>query len=74
MNFEYIFYGYRSLVSGLPVALGLLYLIYRAISSGWETPFGFPAVSLLIAAGSVYVVVLLTIGVCYEQSQGNIME
>ena len=60
MNFECIFYGVRSLIYGLPVAIGLSYLIYRAISNGWETSYMFPTTAVIIASGSVFAVVFLT--------------
>ncbi|HRX43506.1 MAG TPA: ABC transporter permease, partial [Clostridia bacterium] len=60
MNFECIFYGIRSLIYGLPVAIGLSYLIYRAISNGWETSYMFPTTAVIIASGSVFAVVFLT--------------
>lgn len=60
MNYECLMYGLKGLVYGIPVALGITYLIYRAASSGWESSFYVPWLSVVIAVGSVFVVVFAT--------------
>lgn len=60
MNFECLLYGSRALLFGLPVSCGITYLIYQAITEGYETSFHLPWGAIAIAAGSVFLVVLAT--------------
>lgn len=60
MNLECLLYGFKALVYGIPVAIGVTYLIYRSISIGLETSFFIPWDRVGIAAGSVFVVVFAT--------------
>jgi len=60
MNFECFLYGFKGLIYGLPVSIGITYLIYRSIESGWETKFFIPWHSIVIAVGSVFAVVFST--------------
>ena len=60
MNYECLLYGSRSLLLGLPVAAGVSWLIYRAISDGYETAFRLPWGALAIAVVSVFLMVSVT--------------
>lgn len=60
MNYECLLYGLKGLIYGIPVSVGLTYLIYRSIKSGWETSFFIPWQSITIAVGSVFAVVFAT--------------
>lgn len=60
MNFECILYGIRSLIIGLPVSIGVTYLIYRAVNSGYKISFSLPWVSVVVAVLSVFAVVFST--------------
>jgi len=57
MSFECLLYGAKSLLYGIPVAIGVTYLIYLSVLNGWETTFYIPWYSIAISIGSVFVVV-----------------
>ncbi len=60
MNFECLLYGSKSLLLGLPVSCGVTYLIYLAITEGYETSFRLPWGAIGIAVLSVFLVVFAT--------------
>ena len=60
MNFECILYGTRSLLFGLPVSVGISYLIHLAVSEGYQKDFALPWVAIGIAVLSVFLVVFVT--------------
>ena len=60
MNFECILYGTRALLFGLPVSVGISYLIHLAVSEGYRKDFTLPWVALGIAVLSVFLVVFVT--------------
>lgn len=57
MCYECLLYGIKGLLYGLPVAIAVTFWIYRSISSGWTVHFYIPWYSLVIAVGSVFLVV-----------------
>ncbi len=60
LNFECLLYGSKALILGLPVSAAITYLIYRAISDGYETTFQLPWAAIGIASLSVFTVVFVT--------------
>ena len=60
MNYECLLYGMKGLAYGIPVSVGVTWLIYRSIMNGLETEFFIPWYSLVIAVGSVFAVVFAT--------------
>lgn len=60
MNYECILYGFKSLLYGLPASILVTYLIYNAVSNEIEMAFFVPWYSILIAVGSVFIVVFAT--------------
>lgn len=60
MNFECVLYGTKSLLFGLPVAVGISYLIYLAVNEGYEKNFVIPLEAILIAVLSVFLIVFIT--------------
>ena len=60
MNFECLLYGSRALILGIPVSCGITYLIYLAISEGYETEFHLPWKGIGISTASVFLVVIVT--------------
>ena len=42
MNCECLLYGSKALLLGLPVSCGITYLIYRAVTTAYETFFHLP--------------------------------
>lgn len=60
MNFECLLYGTRALLYGLPVSIGTTYLIWLAVSEGYEMNFVLPWKAMGIAVFSVFAVVFAT--------------
>ena len=60
MNYECLLYGSKALLLGLPVSCGITYLIYRAVTTAYETSFHLPWAALGIAVLSVFLVVFAT--------------
>ena len=60
MNFECLLYGFKGLLYGLPVSILVTWRIYCTISNGLEMKFFIPWYSIMIAVGSVFVVVFAT--------------
>ena len=60
LNFECILYGTKALIYGLPVSVGVTYLIYRSIRRGIDTEFFIPWTAVGIAVLSVFIVVFVT--------------
>lgn len=60
MNFECILYGAKGLIYGIPVSILITYLIFKSVSQSIVTSFFIPWQSILIAVGSVFLVVFIT--------------
>lgn len=60
MNYECLLYGTRALLYGLPVSIGVTYLIWKSMSQGFATDFHLPWTAILIAVLSVFIVVFAT--------------
>lgn len=60
MRFECAFYGLKALLYGLPVAIFLTWLIYRAVVAGVDVPFTLPLPSIAISVFSVFFIVFVT--------------
>ena len=60
MNYECIIYGLKGIIYGLPVAVFVTYAIYKVTGSAFETAFYIPWSSVVIAVGSVFIVVFAT--------------
>ncbi|MGI6084849.1 MAG: ABC transporter permease [Acetivibrionales bacterium] len=60
MNFECLLYGIKGLAYGIPVSIGVTWLIYRSVLNGLETDFFIPWYSVAVAVGSVFAVVFAT--------------
>lgn len=60
MRFECLYYGFKSLLYGLPVAFGVTYLIYTSIAVAMDQPFRLPIASVLISILSVFLIVFIT--------------
>ena len=60
MNYECLLYGSKALLLGLPVSCGITYLIYRAVTTAYETSFHLPWTAIGIAILSVFLVVFAT--------------
>ena len=60
MNYECVIYGVKGLVWGLPASVVMTYLIYRITGIAYSSVFYLPWYSVVIAVGSVFVVVFAT--------------
>lgn len=60
MNYECLLYGSKALLLGLPISCGITYLIYRAVTTAYETSFHLPWAAIGIAVLSVFLVVFAT--------------
>ena len=60
LNYECLIYGFRALVTGLPAAALLCWVIYKVAGVSSDTVFYIPWRSVLIAVGSVFLVVFVT--------------
>ena len=60
MNYECLLYGLKGLIYGIPAAVGVTYLIYRSMQYSIDVSFFVPADSVIIAVGSVFLVVFAT--------------
>lgn len=60
MNYECIIYGCKGLLWGLPASFLATYAIWRAIGEGMDQEFFVPWYSVVIAVGSVFLVVFAT--------------
>ena len=60
LNYECIIYGIRSLVWGVPISLLITWGIWQVSSSAFDIAFFIPWQSLVIAIGSVFLVVFIT--------------
>src|SRR5699024_7310155 len=47
IRYESIFYGLKSLLYGLPISIGIMYLMYKAFSEGYDYSFTLPWISIL---------------------------
>ncbi|MBR4906995.1 MAG: ABC transporter permease [Clostridia bacterium] len=60
LSYECVIYGLRALLFGLPVSVGVTYLIHRIVGQELERSFYMPWHSVAIAVGSVFLVVFAT--------------
>ena len=60
MNYECILYGIKGILYGIPVSILVTYWIYQSILQGLDMAFFIPWSSIVIAIGSVFVVVFAT--------------
>lgn len=75
MNFECLLYGFKGLLYGLPVSILVTWWIYRSICDGLEMNFFIPWYSIVIAIGSVFLVVFATMLYSMKKiKKENIME
>ena len=60
MRFECLLYGSKALLWGLPVSIGVSWLIWKAVNNAFIAPYRLPWTAMAIAAGSVFLVVFAT--------------
>jgi putative ABC transport system permease protein len=57
LNYESIFYGLKALVYGLPISIGVMYLIHKTLMMNFEFPFTVPLSSLITVVVAVFAIV-----------------
>ena len=60
LNFECIMYGTKALLYGLPVSIGVTFLIYSVVNDGIDVEFMIPWKAVGVAVLSVFIVVFST--------------
>lgn len=62
INIESVLYGFKSLLYGIPVGLGLSYLIYNNITEMYDTKYSIPVMPVLICIIFVFVIIFFAMG------------
>ncbi|WP_017795425.1 ABC transporter permease [Oceanobacillus kimchii] len=57
IQFESVFYGLKSLLYGLPISIGVMYLIYNQTQNTFSYSFSIPWINIAIAILAVFVIV-----------------
>lgn len=57
IRYESIFYGLKALLYGLPISIGLMYLMHLALSEGFQFPFSPPWMHIGIVIIAVFLIV-----------------
>lgn len=60
MNYECLFYGIRSLISGLPASIAVAAAVYFIMGRGYELPFMLPWRAIIISIAGVFAAVFIT--------------
>ncbi|MGK0468886.1 ABC transporter permease [Clostridium sp.] len=60
INYESLFYGIKSLLYGLPISFGIMYLIYRVLNDSSGVEFAIPWGSVIVTVTSVFAIVSST--------------
>ncbi|WP_416147444.1 FtsX-like permease family protein [Salipaludibacillus sp. HK11] len=57
MNFESLFYGIKALLYGIPISIGVMYLIHYSMMNSFDFNFSLPWLDLLYVIIAVFVIV-----------------
>lgn len=57
INYESIFYGIKSLLYGLPISIGVMYLMYKSLMNSFRFDFTPPWISILYVIVAVFIIV-----------------
>ncbi|MBZ9607930.1 ABC transporter permease [Clostridium estertheticum] len=60
INYESWFYGIKSLLYGLPISFGMMYLIYRVLKDSFDLQFAVPWGSVIVTIIAVFAIVRST--------------
>ncbi|MFC7786453.1 ABC transporter permease [Rossellomorea sp. GCM10028870] len=75
INYESIFYGVKALLYGLPISIGVMYLIHRSVGETFDYGFVLPWIDILSVIAAIFIIVssamLYSIGKVKKQ---NIIE
>lgn len=75
INYESFIYGLKALIFGLPVGIGLSYLIYTVTADVYETSYQIPMIPILISVIFVFVIIFTTMRYAVKKTKNqNIIE
>lgn len=75
MNYECILYGIKGLMYGIPLSLGVSYLIYRSIGKSMAVSFYVPVPAMCISAAGIFVIIFITMVYSkYKIQKDNIID
>ena len=75
INYESFIYGLKALIFGLPVGIGLSYLIYTVTADVYETSYQMPMIPILISVIFVFVIIFTTMRYAVKKTKNqNIIE
>jgi putative ABC transport system permease protein len=57
INYESIFYGVNALLFGLPISIGVMYLIHKSVGETFEYGFELPWIDLLFVIIAIFIIV-----------------
>ncbi|MGF7050763.1 putative ABC transport system permease protein [Paenibacillus sp. DS2015] len=57
INYESIFYGIKSLLYGLPISIGVMYLMYKSLMNSFQFDFTPPWISIMYVIVAVFIIV-----------------
>jgi putative ABC transport system permease protein len=57
INYESIFYGVNALLFGLPISIGVMYLIHRSVGETFEYGFELPWLDILFVIAAIFIIV-----------------
>lgn len=60
IRYESLFYGIKALLYGLPISIGLMYLMHRSMTQGFELAFKLPWMHIGIVVVAVFLIVSLS--------------
>ena len=67
IRYESLFYGIKSLVYGLPISIGLMYLMHRVLSGAFVFSFELPWIHMIVAI--IAVLVIVSISMMYSSTK-----
>lgn len=75
IRLESIFYGLKSLIIGLPIGLGLSYLLYKSFNVSMEMQYSIPWIPIGISVLFVFIIVFITMKYSLNKiNEQNIIE
>lgn len=60
INYESIFYGIKALLYGIPISIGVMFLMFKALSNSFSYTFNLPWFDMIFAVIAVFVIVMVT--------------
>ncbi|MDF2539565.1 MAG: cell division protein FtsX [Herbinix sp.] len=57
LNYESIFYGLKSVLYGIPISIGVMYLMHQTLYTTFEFPFTLPVDSMIFVIVAIFTIV-----------------